>query len=225
MVIIGVPTYNGQVLMDTADAIIRATARNIPRRSAHAQTSILTYAFNQLWVMALNARSEFGCTHFCMLHADISPEAGWLDTMMDVMDEHQADVVSAVSPIKSSDGLTSTAREVGKKWRVKRYTMTEIASMDETFTDEGICINTALMLVDLRKPWVEKVHFRFEDTMVKENGKFVARNIPEDWLFSRDARELGAKLVATRAVKLNHIGQARYGNQGSWGRIKEDVIL
>ena len=46
--------------------------------------------------------------------------------------------------------------------------------------------------------------------------------MPEDWLFSRQARANGAKLFATREVKLLHRGPKSFGNMNAWGTAKTD---
>ena len=91
-------------------------------------------------------------------------------------------------------------------------------------------INTGLLIVDLN--FVEALdrskrkRLRFsgfdwlEDT---EDGKLRARMFSEDWFFSRTAAELGAKVMATRKVKLAHIGQVEFTNQGDWGQLETDI--
>ena len=37
-----------------------------------------------------------------MLHADIAPEAGWLDALLEECDKHEADLVSRVCRLKTS---------------------------------------------------------------------------------------------------------------------------
>jgi hypothetical protein len=189
--------------------------------------SALTRNFNELWCAALNER-EKGVTHFMMLHDDIAPEPWFADTMMDIMTSNNADVVSVIVPIKDHTGYTSTALDAppfagADPWRVTRLTMHEVYNdYPATFTRHNLLINTGCMLVDIRKPWVEQVRFRFEDKIVKRNGKFYAENMPEDWLFSQDALKLGAKLYATRVVKVNHVGQIKFSNALTWGTEKSD---
>jgi hypothetical protein len=184
--------------------------------------SLLTKNFNILWGNGLNVRAD-GFTHWLMLHADITPEDGFLDKMINTMEERQADVLSVVSPIKTSKGLTSTALDVDGKWRVKPLSMKDIFDREETFTEENLLINTGLMLVDFRKPWVEKIHFRMEDDIIMHEGKWTAVSMSEDWLFSRDAKALGAKIFATRAIKILHHGNAAYTNAQVWGQRESDA--
>ena len=113
-------------------------------------------------------------------------------------------------------------------WRVKRLTLNEIYNdYEPTFTHEKLLVNTGLMLVDLRKTWVENVWFAFEDKIIpdpKAPGNFKAVGISEDWFFSRRARELGAKLFATREVAVRHVGSADYSNASAWGSLGEDDL-
>jgi GT2 family glycosyltransferase len=152
--------------------------------------------------------------------------------MVRLLQEHKADVLSVVIPIKNEKGLTSTALDVGigdedSHWRVKRLTLTEIYNdYEPTFTHEKLLVNTGLMLVDLRKPWVENVWFAFEDKIIpdpKVPGNFKAVGVSEDWFFSRRARELGAKLYATREISVLHSGTNEFSNASAWGSLGEDA--
>jgi len=232
MVYIGIPTYDGRVHKNLANALQKATANRYPKTTSIITCSILTRAFNLLYAHALNERKN-GTTHFCLLHDDVVPQPLWLDEMMRVMHKHQADVLSVVIPIKNEKGLTSTALDVGigdedPRWRVKRLTLREIYNeYQPTFTHEKLLVNTGLMLVDLQKPWVENVWFAFEDKIIsdpKVPGDFKAVGVSEDWFFSRRARELGAKLYATREISVLHSGSADYSNSSMWGSLGEDAV-
>lgn len=221
VIYLGIPTYpGGMVHYGTVHGVMDAMAseRVILQFIAGSYT---THNFNTLWSEALNLR-ERGVTHFCMLHVDIDPETGWLGKMLRIMNEHKADILSAVIPVKSGAGYTSTAFESGEN-EVRRYTMKEvIGSPEKTFTRPGILLNNGLMLVDLTKPWVEKVSFSHNNGIVMRDGKRQAIGFPEDWHFSRQARELGASLYATAEVKVEHIGEYRYRNDVAWGAVAHD---
>lgn len=223
-VFLGIPTYDGQICIGLAKALLAPSAKSAKLIDSISfsfhQSSLLCKSFNQLWCDAMNLRDR-GITHFLLCHADIAPQDGFADILMREMNENEADVISAVSPLKSADGLTSTGLDLGEK--VERFTLKAIHSMPHaTFSAQNLMLNTGLMLVDLRKPWVEKMAFGMTDKIVKKDGKLVAVTIPEDWQFSRQARELGAKLFATRAVKLEHMGSANYPNHVAWGRLTVD---
>lgn len=230
-VYIGIPTYDGRVHKNLTTALQRASANRYSKTTSILTCSILTKAFNLLYAHALNERKN-GTTHFCLLHDDVVPEPLWLDKMMEIMAGKDADVLAVVIPIKDDKGLTSTALDLSvgtsdPQWRVKRLTLNEIysTSYEPTFTHEKILLNTGLMLVDLRKSWAEKAWFAFEDKIIpdpKKPGDFMAVGISEDWFFSRRARELGAKLYATREVSVIHTGSRDYSNSFVWGSLKED---
>ncbi len=232
-VFLGIPCYGNQVNEGVIDAVACASKRGLVAAKQALNFSILTHTFNMLWASALNHRKTKGITHFALLHADIGPEVLWLDKMMDLMNEHGADVLSAVSPIKDDKGLTSTALDepVGGHdpyWRVRRLSLHEIhKKFPGTFTHGKLLVNTGCMLVDLRKPWVEKICFRFENAMLPHptvEGDFMPVVLPEDWAFSRDAKKLGAKLFATREVSLYHEGNIRFTN-GEWGQWQTDKLI
>ncbi len=230
-VYIGIPSYDGQIHYGLMDAIVQASPKNQIYAFQNANQSWLTKNFNALLCSALNDRDK-GVTHFCMIHADIVPlDRGWLDEMLEIMMNVRADVLSVVSPIKNGTGLTSTAVDEMRPsklpralalWQRRRLTMLEIYKQAETFTDPKLLINTGLMLIDIRNTWIENVSFRFEDSIIKEDGKFYAVGMPEDWLFSRDAKRKGASLFVTRAIRLKHIGPTAYHNDKPFGTKKTD---
>lgn len=222
-IIIGVPSYDGSINNRMAARLLEAGER-YPFTVNFNQTSLLAYTFNRLWVDALNSRAN-GWTHFCMLHADIIPEPHWLDKMVDLMISTGADVLSVIQPIKNILGTTSTALESGDPWKPNRFTLKQIHKMEPTFSDPRLLVNTGLMLVDMRAPWVEKIRFHIDDLISRgKDGKFVVDCMPEDWNFSRDAKALGATLYATRAVKCIHVGMWEYVNSEPWGLWETDRV-
>lgn len=181
--------------------------------------------FNVLWASALNCR-KVGATHFVMLHEDIMPaDDTWLDVLRDEMDKVGADIISAVVPVKDLSGVTSTALTIDEdNWDFRRLTMTEIFSMPETFTDDKLVVNNGMMLVDITKPWVEKVTMNIPCRMDVKDGVFAPKMLPEDWKFSLDAKNLGARIYATRKVKLRHMGIFAYPNEVAWGSCATDPL-
>lgn len=176
--------------------------------------SVLTYNFNVLYSMAIN----LGASHFAMIHDDIEPENFWLDILLHEMKEHEADMISAVVPIKDSKGITSTAFESEDFYKPHRISVREvIKDFPKTFTHDKILLNTGLMLVRLDKPWAKKVCFKFQDEIIETEKGLEPRNEPEDWNFSRQLRSHGAKLFATKAVKIIHYGVSGYSNFIEWG--------
>lgn len=213
---IAVPSHNAQVHGDLICCILEAAVGGEQIGFRHQGFSLLARNFNDLLCQALNAG---GYTHFLLLHADIIPMPGWLPKLHKIMEEKKCDVLSVVSPIKNNSGDTSTALQTqGAPWyseafKARKMTMKEIAKLPETFEDQNLLVNSGCLLLDLRAPWVGKVWFEIkDDVVVQADGSFKTAGISEDWLFSMRAREAGAKIFATRAVKILHVGQHAFSN-------------
>ncbi len=186
-------------------------------------SSLLTFGFNMLWTRALNSRAKRGITHFAMLHDDVCPDGNkWLDTLMAELVENDADMVSAVVPLKDERGLTSTAIETDHEWLPKKLSMTEVFDLPETFTHPGLLCNTGMWLCKLTEPWAEKVCFRQYDRIIEVDGQFAPQTMSEDWDFSRQLRGFGCKIMATRKVKLSH-ERNEFHNRSVWGSWKTDA--
>lgn len=192
---------------------------------AFASTSLLPFTFNQLWSSALNARAD-GFTHFAMIHDDVLPGEGWLDKLMIELEANDAEIVSAVVPIKDAMGLTSTAvDDTGDEWNPRRLTLHEVFQLPETFTHPKILLNTGLWVCRLDRPWVDKVSFRQQDRIVRRmDGTCEPQTKSEDWDFSRQVRSLGFdRLFATRKVALDH-DTPQWHTRHPWGTCKTDPI-
>jgi len=225
---LGIPTYLDRIESSgTMFAVVHCT-REHTVAAISSSCSANCWGFNTLWLQALDLRAR-GFTHFCLLHSDIVPEDGFIDKLYEAMTRVGADVISAVVPIKDPTGLTSTAidepyGDMDPRWRKRRLSMKEVFALAPTFTHPRILLNTGLMMVDMTKPWVEKVHFHFDDMIIEHKGRRMAVFSPEDWNFSMDARALGAQLWATREVSLVHVGQQRFPNSSAWGDWETDVL-
>lgn len=229
-VFLGLPTSNLSINPDIVAAVLQCS----PKQQLHGlrthSYSCLPRNFNELLCAALNARKD-GATHFCMLHSDIVPhDVGWLDVMCDEMERVEADILSAVIPLRASNGMTSTAFDEpcdgsDPKWRPRRLSMSEVYNdCAETFTNPLLLVNTGLMLIDIRGDWVNDIWFQFEDRISRSpTGEFVALNVPEDWDFSRRARAMGAKIWATRKVAATHFGHMGFGNMFVYGKPKDTL--
>lgn len=188
--------------------------------------SKLTQNFNMLLCDAINR----GYSHFLMVHADIViQEKNWLGKMHAIMEEFKADILSVVMPIKTPKGITSTGycEKETVPLKLKRLTMQEILKLPETFTHEHLIVNTGLMLMNLKSTFVENVgrglEFRVTDQILrKPDGKLKAYGGSEDWLFSLDARKLGAKIYATRAIRALHLSAHAFSNYEAYGIESED---
>lgn len=217
---IAIPSHNGDVRGELIGAVVEASQGRRVCVGFH-KYSKLTQNFNMLLCEAIN-RGEH--THFAMLHADIFPAQGWLTRMHDIMERTGADILSVVMPLKNDKGLTSIGlcEEETVPLKVKRLTMNEIYQREETFTDPHIIVNTGLMLINLKAPFMSHVgrglQFRVTDQILKlDDGRLHAYGGSEDWLFSLDARGLGAKIFVTREVSAAHIGGASWPNDHAWG--------
>jgi len=192
-------------------------------------TSAGVHTFNTVWAAALNHRHR-GFTHFAMIHADIEPDMYWLDTLMDELERLNADVVSAVVPIKGEEGITSTALDSGDLWHPRRLTMAEVMELPATFNFDNVggplLLNNGLWVCDLTKPWVESFQFEMLNRIVANgDGTFSAQMVSEDWLASRRWNDLGLSIYATRKVGLNHHGDKAFNNRESWGTWKHDHAM
>lgn len=196
-------------------------------------SSALTHNFNNQFAKALNARAEHGVNRFVMMHSDIAPcQNEWLDILLDELNAGDFDVLSVVSPIKNTNGLSSTGLDT-HPWRPRRLTMHEIDQLPETFTDDDVrrqtgmlaplLINTGLMAIRLDRPWVEAFPgFDISNRLVRTKNGFVSDFEPEDWKFSRWCNSRLLRIGATRKVKLQHFGTAMFQNWGPWGTMKVD---
>jgi len=193
-------------------------------------SSILTHNFNHLWCEAYNRRASDGITHFAMLHSDIGPNTGWLATLLQELKATDSAMVSAVSPLKCFDGLTSTALDLGDK--VRRLTLREVfTQLPETFSGQDtlrvfqnsrLLLNTGCFILDMAKVDPGSAFFTFHDSVAFRDGKWSCDFVPEDWLFSRMLIEHGLKLSATRKVRLEHFGPIGFHNQDGWGAKSTD---
>ena len=188
--------------------------------------------FNALWLDALNSGDRY--THFAMLHADIVPEGFWVDTLIGELDRTGVDLVSTVVPIKDARGLTTTGiGDPDDPWSpLRRFTVRECLAFPETFdaADAGypgmpLLHNHGCFVADLRRPVFQttnpdgslKVSFAFPRRSVKVSGNWVVQAESEDWFFSRMLHEAGGRSVATRKIRLRHLGAMEFTNFDPWG--------
>jgi hypothetical protein len=222
-ILAGLPSYDG--MRWNGSAVGSLYVSNVD--TFEISTSLLTSAFNRCWVEALNKRECQGgiVTHFLLMHADIVPvEFGWLQQLWEEFERCQCKVLSAAIPIKSDLGLTSIAMESEDHWHPRRLTVSEILDKPVTWTDPNILVNTGLLLVDFREPWVEKVCFTIRDRIHKPNGKWVCEVESEDWNFSRQCRALGIDCWVTRRVAIQHVGRSQWRNDHRWGQATDPMV-
>ncbi len=237
-VIVSMPLYpNGQMSQPSAAAFYAYALAPNPNveivTRLHSSSSASQFAYDMVWCGAINQFNEGGATHFCRLDCDVVPtHHNWLGILVDELLKHDADIMTAVVPLKDDRGFTSTAiDDTGDLWNPRILTMTEVFDRHETFTDPDILVNTGLYLVDLSKPWVQArnedgslavSHHMRNKIIQRPDGKWEARMRSEDWEMSRDLRKVGAvKQYATRKVELYH-EFPRYANWKVWGTQKRD---
>lgn len=194
-------------------------------------TSLLASCFNGLWAEALNLQLQGkDITHFAMLHPDIIPEDGWLDKLLDALEEAgpDCDVMAAVVPLKDPCGVTSTAiDDPTDEFKVfRRLTMANVCALPEIFSaadcgypDKFLLANTGCWVCHLTRPWCRatdengdlRAYFTIRDRIhVEADGTCRPRVSSEDWNFSRMLGALGAKVMCTRRISLTHMGAMPY---------------
>lgn len=243
-------THNGQLdyLMAKAFYLTPTLERNIfwmPR-----QTSLLAAGYNHVWCQALNLRAKHDFKWFAMLHSDIVPEDFWIDKLIAQAEKHDADVMSAVVPIKENSGVTSTAISGADNFtRCTRLTMKQILYpfFPETFDADlavyglkniggdfevlvdskpRLLVNTGCFVARLDRPWCERIHFTINDG-IKQGPGGLYQNVvePEDWFFSRRVAEEGGKVMATRTIRLDHMGGRAYKSNEAWGEMFDPATV
>lgn len=226
-IVLAVPTYDQTAHTSIIPPLIELMKTH-PTSFMSVGRSLLANCFNMLWCMARNQKDA---DYFLMLHADIIPEPTGLAKIIAEAQCLDADLLSAVVPIKNAEGMTSTALgDPDDEWaRPRRLTMREAMDLPETFSaadvDPGklLLVNTGLMVANLRKPWVEDAHFEIRDRIVEVGGQLQPQVIPEDWGFSRFVASRGGKVFATRKVTLLHAGMQFYPNDQAWGTKATDT--
>lgn len=234
-VYLALPSYDGWMHQGAAQMgyqLASMRRRVIPQDGG---SSLLGLTFNQHWCNALNNRKRWNLAYFAMLHADIMPECWWLDFAIDELEATGADLLSAVSPIKDDMGETSTAIDNPKNpfEPLYRVSTAQLEHLPETFSaadcghpDKALLVNTGCMVLRLDRPWVDEIYgngemaFRFTcSDMIYRNGdgEYVPRVASEDWNLSRHLHDRKYKVLATRKVKLAHMGQVPFRNYLRWG--------
>jgi len=253
-ILLAMPQYANAVKNQAAIGwLVMASQGQRCRVSQHNyQSSLLGRSFNDSWARALQGAANGLFTHFAMIHSDVGPNVTdangkplfWLDEMLAEMQRVKADVISAVVPIKDDRNLTSTAIDDPADCfePERRLTMTEVLKLPETFSamdcafaginphHHGLLINTGLLLVDIRGPWIwddwitqRPIMFTVNDRIVRNpNGQFVVSVESEDWYFSRAANRNRARVFATRKIALKHYGEIGWSNQEKFGSWKVD---
>lgn len=176
----------------------------------------LVGSFNEGWARARNMVERGQATHFAMLHADVWASAWWITDLIAEMRRYNALVASAHVGIKHH-ARTHTSTAVGPiddPYSHTCLTMSDLAKLPETITPEHVCkdgevlvINTGVMVIDLRHPWV--MDWVWPQTCaIERNARGVWRSKlrTEDWEMSRFLHARGVRYIATRKVTTRHYG-------------------
>lgn len=211
-VFLGIPTYDEWVHTNCMLGVIHATQKhNLQMRIIGS--SALPFAFNQLWA----AGATSGCDYFAMCHADVGPDSMWVDTLIQELEETEADIMSAVIPIKDASNVYSVAMCHENRPAHYRLTYEHLQQLPETFDtydlrhvtgqDGWMCANTGLWVCRLDRDWIRSVHFEFITSIDWSGEKPRCHFIPEDWRLSQMLHALGKKVVCTKKVRCTHAGQ------------------
>jgi len=245
-VLLTCPLYDGRLDAGTARSLW-STASQAHRISVlPLGSSLLAANCNSLWCHGLNNRAAANLKWFAMLHADIELEYWWLDMLIAEAEKYNADLMSAIVPIKDDRGLTSAAiSQPGSQFRqFCRLTMRQ--ARHELFPDtfgineaadalerlpeplrianvprEFLLVNTGCFVCRLDRPWCEHVWFAMHDGIEQVNGQWGPVQQSEDWVFSRKVAEQGGKVMATRIIPLAHKGGSQFLSTQVWGHPRD----
>jgi hypothetical protein len=189
---------------------------------------------NRLWAEGLTAGATGQATHFAMLHSDVVPNSGWVDRLLDQLEDRGDDLCSVVNALKDERGLTSCGvGDPNNPWApFRRFTVRELAGFPPTFgiadtphPDKFLLHNTGCWVADLRSPTFYQcnadgfaiANFNFPLAIRRNGNRFIHLRESEDWHFSRKLAELGAKTSITRLIRTEHIGPKAFSNDVNWG--------
>lgn len=236
-VFIGQP-YDHHIDRRSERAAKNASARKesvfIRRWEVH-ESCLVARSFNTCLALCL---AEGGFDYFCLLHADVAPQFGFVDVLLDEMDASGADIIHAPAAIKNPNGATTTAIAYSDdEWEpVRRITTTELQKLPQTFDIETLreCYdplalrllpNTGCMLIKLGE-WIDDFPgFEVRDRLGTVSGVRVPQSVTEDWNFGHWADRNGLQVAGTRAVVTEHWGPAPYPSNQAWGApVDEDWL-
>lgn len=249
-IFLGQPCY-GSIEMESADAVDKALAGDSPHELTimRLSSSLLANCFNTLLATCLQSNVEATSDeelfdYFCLLHADVAPEAGWLETMIAELERYHLDVLHAVCAMKDGKGRTSTAGAYSDDpWEpVRRLTMTELKKLWPTFTsgilreqlDPEIKIllpNTGCMLLKVDEWLANFPGFEIRDRLVMEPSPghraahWQAWTVSEDWNFGYWCAANGVRVGATTKVRTRHIGRTQFKTGVVWGEERDETYF
>lgn len=158
-----------------------------------------------------------------------------IDTLVEEMEQTDADFLSVPVPMKDDRGVVSCGiGDPADPWVIwRKFTVRELARMPETFCaadigygDKYLLHNHAVCIWDMRKPiWYEArdgqapAVFNFSERIIRQkDGKWKLIGQSEDWAFSRLLWKMKARTFITRKIKVHHLqGHIEFPNYGDWG--------
>src|SRR5579864_1385770 len=197
---------------------------------------------NVLWERALNKAEAGEITHWIQLHSDIIPPVGFVDLLIDEIEETGADLVSVACAMKDTRGVLNCGMgSLSNHWGAwRRLTDRELPKLPPTFglqelrrlfgvdgdEDKYLLHNFGCVVADLRKPIFYQTDGRgnlaswFDfPTRNRRNaeGRWAHNRESEDWFFSRKFHGLGGNGLVTQKLLLHHVGEAHFTKDGTWG--------
>lgn len=224
-VFLGIP-FSLNLYPGVLGAVLHATEKRHDVVVMTSCSGCLPHNFNTLFFEAYNRNQDgAGFTHFAMFHSDVRAKNYWLDTLIEEMDAHDADIMSAAVAIKDDRGLVSMGIQKPGTWDVRRFTTKELHEMPETFSiadttqpDHWLAINVGCVVCRLGENWIHKFSgFHVQNAVNVVEGKRYPTFYSEDWEWSGWAHREGLRVFATRKVNTWHTGNREYPTDHVWG--------
>lgn len=224
-VYIGCPTHDGRIHYKTSMMLYDQASKDHQLIIRIGQTSLLNFNCNIMLAEVLNMRAQYDIKWFAMLHSDVVPEPYWLDKLIKIAEEKNCDMLSACIAIKDDGGDVSTgiSNPYNNHWNYMRLNFDMLSQLPETFSrddlqfpgvnehDSKLLVNTGCCVIRMDKPWSHQLCFKVTDKIiVNHDAKFQAIVDPEDWDMSKQVHDAGGLVMATTAVKCDHVGQRAY---------------
>jgi hypothetical protein len=213
-VCLAIPTYDHTMHTLCMTSALTASKRHAINTIVH-NCSLLAHGFNAMWAHAILD----GADYLAMLHSDIGAPPNWVDTLIDILNDEEADIVSALSPIKGPDNDYSTALldRINPWAEPRKVTFADLAGLGETFDGPDLAaalnatgilgINTGCWVAKIgNRTWPRRVHFEIRSRINWSHDPPRCEVIPEDWNLSRQAYVLGLRVVCTTAITIKHAG-------------------
>jgi hypothetical protein len=218
-VFLGIPTYDEWVHTNTMMGVIHASKKHHLQMQVIG-SSVTPFAFNQLWCTGVLSGAEY----FAMCHADVGPDAYWIDTLIEELENTNADIMAAMIPIKDAARVYSVAMCHDNEPAHYRLTVEHAKNLPDTFFTEDmhrvtgedglLCANTGLWVCRLDRPWTRQVDFAFDTSIDWSREKPRCHLIPEDWRLSQILHRGGYKVACTKKVKCTDAGQHTWVSYG-----------